>query len=178
MANLRRSYIINPKFQYKFSFIICSLIFIGSLIYPITIYDLFNYIIELNPGVADQTEAHRNNLIQFLVLMQISFMGVVFIFCIFISHKVAGPIYKLSTYLQNLRSTGEVTSLTFRDGDNFPELADEINKTVDFLVSKSEEEIQELKDLSAYLENLSLVIPEDKKPVLLAAQTKIKEFIG
>lgn len=178
MANHRRSYIINPKFQYKFSFIICSLIFIGSLIYPITIYDLFDYIIQMNPTSATEHASHRNNLIQFLILMQIGFIGIVFVFCLFISHKIAGPLYKLSQHLQSLRETGEIKILKFRTGDNFPEIAEEINDTLEFFTSKTEEEIKTLQELSDFLENIALVIPEDKKPVLTAAQEKIKSYIG
>lgn len=178
MANQRKTYIINPKFQYKFSFTICSLIFIGSLIYPITIYDLFEYIISLNPGTATKHAAHRNNLIQYLVIMQMAFIGLVFIFCLFISHKIAGPLYKLTQYLRTVRESGELIHLKFRDGDNFPEVADEVNLTMTYLANKTEEETKTLTELSSYLENLSLVIPEDKKPVLEEAQEKIKEYLA
>lgn len=178
MANQRKTYIINPKFQYKFSFIICSLIFIGSLIYPITIYDLFEYIIGLKPSAAMEHETQRNNLIYYLILMQLAFIGLVFIFCLFISHRIAGPIYKLTLYLRDVRESGELLYLKFRDGDNFPELADEINLTMTYLANKTDEEAKTLTDLSHYLENLALVIPEDKKSVLDEAQTKIKKYLS
>ena len=178
LANKRKIYVINPKFQYKFCFIISSLVFITSLIYPITINDLFNHFIALNPGEAKQHGELKEQLIFYLALYQGLFIAFVFIFSIFISHKIAGPLYKLTQHLRNIRDTGEISKLTFRDGDNFPEIAEEINKTINFLADKSDEEIQTLTELSQYLDNLALVIPEDKKPVLEAAQHKIKDFTG
>lgn len=177
MRNQRKTYIINPKFQYKFSFIICSLIFIGSLIYPITIYDIFEYIIQRFPTDSAEHNANRDSILLYLAIMQLAFTGFVFIFCIFISHKIVGPIYKLKLFLQNIRSTGELEHLKFRDGDHFQDLADEVNATLDYFASKTEEETQTLSELSLYLNNLTLVIPEDKRAVLEEAQKKIKEYL-
>ena len=177
MSNQRKSYIINPKFQYKFSFIVCSLVLISTFIYPVTIYELYDLIISLNPTGAAEHENHRSSLIQHLVIMQIPFTGLVFLLCLFLSHKIAGPLYKLTMFLQDIRHTGEIRNLKFRDGDNFIELADEVNKTMDFISSKAEAEVKGLRDLSDYLENLELVIPEDKKPVLSQAREEISKIL-
>ena len=80
-------------------------------------------------------------------------------------------------FLQDIRHTGEIRNLKFRDGDNFIELADEVNKTMDFISSKAEAEVKGLRDLSDYLENLELVIPEDKKPVLSQAREEISKIL-
>ena len=157
---------------------VCGLVLIGTLIYPITIYELYDLIISINPADAASHETHRLSLLQHLVIMQSTFIGLAFLLCLFLSHKVAGPIYKLTMYLQNIRNTGEITKLKFRDGDNFMELAEEINMTMDFLAAKSEVEDKNLRELSDYLENLELVIPEDKKPVLIQAREEIKLYLA
>lgn len=186
MAHSRRIFVINPKFQYKFCFIICSLVFLGSLVYPLTIYELFEYIFDLagklqssgvvSDGSIDQYRAQRASLTMYLILTQLGFIGLVFIFCIFISHKIAGPMYKLTMFLQNIRNGGEINELFFRETDQFSEIADEINLTLTYLTEKSEDERETIEEIKAYIENISLVVPEDKKPVLEEIQRKLNEL--
>ncbi len=172
--NHRRNFIIDPKFQFKFSFIMCSLVFLGSLIYPFTIYDLFEYMISIDPAAAAQFAEERSDLLVYLGVTQFSFTGLVFIFCIFVSHKIAGPMYKLKMVMRMIRETGEVHILKFRKLDYFQDITDELNQTIDFLANKSEEEYKYLADISTGLDELAQSIPEDKKQVLSEIQTKIK----
>jgi len=189
VASNRKTFIINPKFQFKFSFIICSLVFLGSLIYPITIYELFDYIVVLNgkikaldpnaQGLGEDYKQYTAELLQYLMIIQGCFIGLIFIICLFVSHKIAGPMYKLTQYLQNFRdNNGQSGELTFRDADEFKEVAEEVNQTISFLSTKSEDEIDYLKEISVYIENITLVVPEDKKPVLDEIRKKLKEFEG
>ncbi len=79
-------------------------------------------------------------------------------------------------YLENIREGGDLYPLTFREGDQFPEIADDITDTVDYLTTRTEEEIEYLGEVVDYIENIALVVPEDKKPVLAEIQKKIKEI--
>ena len=178
MANNRRIFIINPRFQYKFSFIICSLVFLASLIYPITIYDLMESMISLNPDNASQYEEHRISLLITLALIQFGLLGFIFVVCIRVSHRIAGPMYKMQLFLENIRQGEEIYPLSFRDGDQFHEVAEDLNDTIEYLTSKSEEEREYLGEVSDYIENIALVVPEDKKPVLEEIQRKIKQIQG
>ncbi len=177
MAENRNIFIINPGFQYRFCLIICSIVFVGSLIYPITIWDLFNNFINMAPEQnVEQLSASRDQLIWILMAIQLSFIGLVFALCLYMSHRIAGPMYKVSKYLREIRAGGALYPLTFREHDQFKEVAVEINETIEYLTQKSEDEIDYLQEVSAYIENISLVVPEDKKPVLNEIQKKIQEF--
>lgn len=177
MANNRFSFIINPKFQFNFSLFICGLVFVGSLIYLITIWDIFETFISMNFGNNNSAlEANRNELMGILLLIQVAYLGLVFAFSLIISHRIAGPMYKLSIYLQDLREGQSRYPLTFREKDEFQEIAEEINDTIEYLTHKREDEIDYLNEIAAYIENISLVVPEDKKPVLQAIQAKIQEI--
>lgn len=165
-AYKRTIFVINPKFQYKFSLFICSIVLIGSLIYPVTIFDLYNKIIAMQPLNQADLEANRNYLFVLLSVIQLAFMGIVFVVSIFLSHKIAGPMYKLKNHLQSIREGGEVKPIFFRNGDNFHEIAEEVNLLMDHLSSQREEDFAYLEEVATYINNLALVAPEDKKPVI------------
>ena len=167
MAVYKRSiFIVNPAFQYKFSFIVCSLVFISSLVYPWTIYDLFDTLIAMQPKNKINIEENRNYLFSILALAQLAFLGVIFILSIFISHKIAGPMFKLKRYLQEIRNGAPLTTIYFRDGDSFQDIADEVSETMEYLANGRKDDFEYLSEVASYINNLSLVVPEDKKPVL------------
>ena len=167
MAVYKRSiFVINPGFQYKFSFIICSIVFISSLVYPWTIYDLFEKIIALQPNNKDSVEQGRTFLLTILMLAQLAFLGVIFVVSIFISHKIAGPMFKLKNYLTNIRDGAPITKIYFRDGDSFQDIAEEVSLTMEYLQEKRKEDFEYISEVASYINNLALVVPEDKKPVL------------
>ncbi|MBD66888.1 MAG: hypothetical protein CME62_16920 [Halobacteriovoraceae bacterium] len=144
--------------------------------YPKTIYDLFEKLILMHPEQAEVFAQNRMTLINTLLLIQFSFIGIVFVLSIFLTHKIAGPIYKLTNYLEEVRHGGANYPLTFRDGDYFSEVAEEINLTIDYFRNKDETEIEYLEEVAAYIENIALVVPQDKKPVLDEIQLKLKEI--
>ncbi len=177
MALYKRSiFLINPKFQIKFSLIICSLIFISSLVYPITIIELFDSFFHLLPDSNETLKDARDQLILYLSIYQIIFIIIVFILAIFLTHKVAGPMYKLTTYLKNIRNGATPTKLFFRSGDNFQEVAEEVNELIDYLVDNHERDYAYLEEVISYINNLSLVVPEDKKPVITEINSKLRDI--
>lgn len=177
MALYKRSiFVVNPNFQYKFSLIVCSFALLASIMYPWTIYDLYEKIIMSNPGSSETLQSNRQTLMLLLGITQIGFLGLIFVVCIFISHKIAGPIYKLQNYLRNIREGGDITNLFFRDGDNFPEIAEEVNSVMEFFVQQRQDDFANLEEISSYIANLALVVPEDKKPVLNEILSKLAEI--
>ena len=176
MANPRNIFIINPSFQYKFSFIICSLVFLGSIIYPITIFDIMNKLIALQPELTEHINNSRVSLLSVLAIIQFAFIALVFVICIFLTHRIAGPMYKLSQYLSDVRSGDAKHPLYFRAGDNFHEVADDVNETIDYFKTQHTEDFQYLSEVSTYIQNISLVVPEDKKPILFEIQSKLLEI--
>ncbi len=171
--NNRKIFIVNPKFQLRFSFIICSLIFIASLIYPLTIYDLIETLIAHNPGNKDVFAAQRSTLLITLFSVQFGFSGFIFILSIRMTHKIAGPIYKLTNFLQNLRDGKEYYPLKFRNGDQFPEIAEEVNATVEYFLQKDVEEQSDIQQVLEYIDNISIALPEDKKAITEEIKSKL-----
>ncbi len=181
-AYKRRIFVINPKFQLKFSFLICFLFCVASVYYPITLLDVLEKFIQhvslTDPLKTEKLVNYKNTLIIVLLLFQVGFTALFFIICIFISHKVAGPMFKLQKFLASVRDGEQCGKLYFRKGDYFPEVADDLNDTFDSIREQYENDFVYLSEVNTYLKNLSMVVPEDKKIVLSEISAKLDEMQG
>jgi sensor histidine kinase YesM len=130
----------------------------------------------LKPTDTETLQANRQTLFILLGGIQFAFIGVIFVLSVFLSHKIAGPLYKLQNYLRDIREGGEIRNLFFRDGDNFHEIAEEVNLVMEHFVQQRQDDFKNLEDVSSYIANLSLVVPEDKKPVMNEILSKLAEI--
>lgn len=167
MAFYKRSiFLVNPGFQLSFSLIVCSIIFLSSLIYPLILLDFFTELSERFPELQTNMRLAQNDLIFFLAGIQFIFISLVFIMFIFLTHKIAGPMHKLKNHLSQIRQGNNITPLTFRDGDHFHDVAEEVSLFLETLSYNQENDFQYLDEVALYIENLTPVVPDDKKPVL------------
>ncbi len=60
------------------------------------------------------------------------------------SHRVAGPLYKLTQFFQLAKQGDLHTELYFREKDHFKEIADEYNQMITAIRSRQEKAIAEL----------------------------------
>ncbi|MFZ4712861.1 MAG: hypothetical protein ACOYL6_04065 [Bacteriovoracaceae bacterium] len=157
---------------------IVFIVFISSLIYPFTIYDLFNSFIQSSPNPLTQIELaeKRKALILWLSIYQFAFCSIIFIVSIFISHKIAGPIFKLTSFLRKVASGINPGKLFFRDGDHFMELADDYNEAMETVRDSHNADFAYIAEVNSYINNLALVVPEDKRPVLEEIVQKLTEI--
>lgn len=168
--------VINPRFQFKFSLFVCGLVFVSSLIYPITIYGIFESFFQLSPKLSEVLAEKRSMLLMWLTLFQIMYTAFIFVVCIFLTHKIAGPLYKLSTFFKEVANGDEIRELYFRNGDNFPEIAEQYNDAMKRIKEDRKNDFEYLSEVSSYIKNLSLVVPEDKKPVLNEITKRLQEI--
>ncbi|OIQ18296.1 MAG: hypothetical protein BM556_08525 [Bacteriovorax sp. MedPE-SWde] len=175
-AYKRSIFIVDPKFQIKFSLMICLVMLISSAFYPLVIYQLISNLTEKFPGSAGQLEEMKESLKMVLILWQLGFGLVTFIICILFTHKIAGPMYKLKKYLTNLRDGRIEGSLYFRGGDYFQDVADEVNETVSSFQEQFKEDTVYLSEASSYLKNLSQTVPDDKKIVIGEIVHKLEDI--
>lgn len=180
MAYKRRIYLINPRFQLRFSFYVCLFMFICSIIYPVTIYDLMSKFItfaeQAVPGSSSTLLEKRQSLIVVLGLWQLGITVVTFIVCIFFSHKIAGPLYKLQKFLTGVRDGHDYGRLFFRNGDYFQELAEDYNDAFERIKEDYKNDFVYLSEVSGYLKNLSMVVPDDKKAVLSEINKRLEDI--
>lgn len=65
-----------------------------------------------------------------------------------------------------IREGAPISPLVFRSGDYFHDVAEELTLFLETIQQNQENDFQYLQEISQYINNLSLVVPDDKKPVL------------
>ncbi len=134
----RKIFLINKSFQLRFAFYVCSWLIALSFAYPLIISNLFDYFIRymaLDPsGPALSTlESARSDLLWLLVLMQIVLILLTFLISIFMSHKIAGPLYRLDKYFKDVKAGHLGEPVRFRKSDYFQELAADCSTMIEDL---------------------------------------------
>jgi methyl-accepting chemotaxis protein len=125
----RRKFFIDPQFQLKYILLVTAMLllytlaFIGTLFIPQLLPIIFN------SPLTEQVKAAEILLIYHkhvwpAVFIVIPLFG---LFSIFITHKIAGPVYRLKTRLRQLTEWDLDTKVVLRKGDDLQELADFLN---------------------------------------------------
>jgi signal peptidase II len=131
--NSRGQYLVNPTEQIRFAFKLAVIAFGSSLLLGLFSYAFFQPIF---------AENYINNGAKLLMLYTLSYflitltyMLLVFIGGLIISHRSAGPLYAFEKYVEDLIA-GKDRKLNLRYGDNYQHLqkvADDLRK---FLIKK------------------------------------------
>ncbi len=173
MSYRRRVLLINPRFQLRFAFYVCSWLFALSLIYPMLIYNVFEFIIRgaefdpLGPEYGKLQQAKHDVLI-LLCLLQLVFLTMTFLISLFMSHRIAGPLYKLGQALKSLASGQWKGKLHFRKKDHFQELAEEFSKATAAAQEKLERKNQHLQAARAHLEGALSQVSDSQRSQIQA----------
>lgn len=134
MAPHRRSlFLINRPFQLRFALYVCSWLFALSVVYPLIIYSLFDFFTRYlardpNGPLVSNVVSMRQEVILLLVFFQIVFLVITFMISIFVSHRIAGPLYKLKNFFRQNTDGKLSPELRFRKGDHFTDIAEEYNE--------------------------------------------------
>lgn len=133
MGKFKRSQIlINKPFQLRFSLFVCSWIFGLSIIYPVLIYKLYDFFFRYmsadpnGPQIAI-LKSSRNQMLILLLVLELVFLAVTFLISLYLSHRIAGPLYKLDKYMK-LAGQGNLEPVSFRKKDFFKELESGFNE--------------------------------------------------
>lgn len=126
----RRNYYIDKKFQTKYLLLTIVLLLVYTLTFVTILF--FPSLASLSsPSFAtDQVEAARTLLLLHAevwpaVGISILILGVV---SIFVTHKVAGPVYRIRTALTEISSGDLTTKIRLRKWDDLQELAVQVNR--------------------------------------------------
>ena len=141
----RRHFFIDRQFQLKyillviFMLLLYTIVFVGILFIPQLMPLIFNSPLDEKVKAAEILLLYHKNIwpAVFIVIPLFGF------FSIFITHQIAGPVYRLKMRLKQLTEWDLDSTVILRKGDDLQELADCVN-----LVTK---ELQEFS--SALREN-------------------------
>ncbi len=177
MAFYKRSvFLIDPSFQLKFSLAVCLLVFLSSLVYPLLLWDFFQEITTTQGPVSDKIINAKNEFLTFLIVIQLLFTGVIFIMFIFLTHKIAGPLYKLKKHLAKIREGEPITPLVFRNGDHFSDVAEEVSLFLETISTNQENDFEYLEEVGSFIKNLNSIVPDDKKPIITEIGQRLNDI--
>jgi methyl-accepting chemotaxis protein len=167
MQKHRRSiFLIDRPFQLRFSFYVCSWLFALSFVYPLIIFNLFDYFaryLTLDPNGPSliMIQNVRKEIVILLVVFQIIFLAITFMISIFVSHRIAGPLYKLKNFLRQNGGGKLSADLQFRQNDHFKDLAVEYN----LMISKLRAELRGVReDVLASANSLDELMAKGSNP--------------
>lgn len=139
LFNKRKVLLINKKFQLSVIAICTVWAVITTLIFYIGMLLMFKQFAQegalmgLPPEhiffefINDQV----NMLHVFFAALTVFVILVFFVGGMFLSNKIAGPIYRMTKHMEEIMETGQWRRLKFRDGDYFIEVADMFNKFIE-----------------------------------------------
>lgn len=139
MLYKRARFLINKRFQLKFAFFVCSWIFALSMIYPIIIYNIFEYFVKLAASpttitlTLDRVKSVENQVLFLLGVLQLLFLAITFMLTIFLSHRIAGPLFKLRQSMEEVSRGNFDQRIAFRKTDHFVEMQDTFNDMIQHL---------------------------------------------
>lgn len=152
----------------------CILMFVSSLFYPLVFLQIIETISEKVPNAVSEIANLKDQTLKLVTLWQLAFTAFTFICCILFTHKIAGPIYKTRRFLESIRNGHFGADLYFRNGDYLHELADDVNLTMKALQNRFKEDSIYLNEASTYLNNIKMIVPDDKKVVIDEIIEKLK----
>ena len=181
MANQRSLFLINRNFQLRFSLYVVSWLIPLSMIYPVIIYKLFDifvrYIVVDVTGPAITTfETTKAQMLWLLIFLQALFLFVTFLISIYMSHRIAGPLYKLGKFLQEIKNGNFSQELKFRKGDHFLDLALDFNEMMDSVRAKLSEQSSKAKQASNQIEQIIHTVDPSSRQHLENAIANLKEI--
>jgi len=156
---IRKQYIILFKFQLKYIIYILLFLYFGAAVAGYTVY--WTTWVTLGEKLANVYP--RGRLIYIFhdanlkLLINILIITPFFILLgILLSHKIAGPIYRISKYIDSLRSGDYSRGLTLRKRDELKGLAKKVSLLRDRLVENRDERIVIADDIAASLQKQGL----------------------
>ena len=157
MFKRRSQFLINKRFQLRFCFYVTSWIVALTLVYPLVIHNLYDSFIEIakdtgNYEIVDSLKVKRAEVTNVLIWIQVFLIGVMVILSVYVSHRIAGPLYKLGLYFAAGKEGNFLRGLTFRKSDHFKEVAVAYNGMMDALADRLESEQKRIDGAIAKIE--------------------------
>ena len=126
---VRKQYMVKKGFQLRFMTTIIIAMVLIALVTGLTIYyavmqTLTTQFHGENLALVKHAITYRLFLRSFLLILAIAIISV------FLSHRIAGPIYKFEQTIKECASGKNVKEINLRKGDEFYELASAINNLI------------------------------------------------
>ncbi|MDD5645257.1 MAG: hypothetical protein PHO00_07435 [bacterium] len=132
-----RNYFLKP-FQYKYALFtiwitVLGMIFTALIVYNVSIDTLIDTIQNDGKLTEQALETLNMNVVKYLIVPVIIVSAFCFLLSILVSHRVAGPIYKMELFLNKIGEGKIPGKIYFRESDVVPEMGEAFNKMIEYL---------------------------------------------
>jgi methyl-accepting chemotaxis protein len=178
MKKRRNVLLINPQFQFRFMLYVVSFLLALSFIYPLVIDGLFDHFTRLlvERGMSSDLQtiqSTRQDVFWLLIGVQGTFLLLASFVSFFISHRIAGPIYKLKQTMDAAREGAINRNLVFRKKDHFQEITESYNALMASLAG--DVNLERVSNVIAQLEELEKTASDEARVALRAAIVDLKK---
>ena len=135
---VRQKFLINKPFQssiilyFFILLIICNSVFYGAIVIFFHNFEALALEVGLNSdhvffSFLNSQKSQMNIIFGFAFF----FTSIILFFGgLYLSHKIAGPMYRLNMYFENSKSLSEMEHVKFRESDYFKEIEQSINNLI------------------------------------------------
>jgi len=161
----RKTLLVSKDFQIRF----IALIALLSIIFALVVGTITYIFIAQSPtknflGKLFKVSTQEKIFIAAMTLSSVLALIIIIIIGLFISHKIAGPLYRITKYMHRLADGDLSFEVKLRKNDEFADLAEEFDKTVKRLRMRMEVLLEIVKDMDKkYNELLNALKKDDKK---------------
>lgn len=131
----RRKFFIDKHFQLKYILLVIFMLLLYTIVFVVTLF-----LPQLLPFIFDSPVKEQVHAAEILILYHKNVWPAVLIviplfgfFSIFITHRIAGPVYRLKQKLEQMTTWSLNSTLTLRGGDDMQDLAECVNALSDEL---------------------------------------------
>jgi signal transduction histidine kinase len=129
------NYLIRKKFQIRISIKFLLIGILSSFLGGIVVFYAMNNILSNFVPFTIHSQIYSSILLR-LIPSSIVLILIIFAYCIIITHRIAGPIYRLEETIDKLSKGEKADFIVLRDGDELTDLANKMNKLVEKLNEK------------------------------------------
>ena len=166
----RKQYLVAKMFQVKYIGLILLLMFLTAALCSYVVYYTSMIIFgEKLANVYPQGRLiHIVRIVNIRILLSVLLVTpLVATLGLFLSHKIAGPIYRMERFLFNMSEGDMSSTIVLREGDELVTLANGINRLADSIKISITSQKSHLSQVSNELERLKAL--SSMKPLDLAA---------
>jgi methyl-accepting chemotaxis protein len=152
VAQPRKQYLIDRKFQLRFAMELMVLVLLVPFIVWANFYVLGQYAMSIDPAVAEMgsmgmTGALLKHQWPLLLLVYVFNFGLVYGFIVYYTHRIAGPVYRFDLVLGEMAEGKLGHAINLRKRDYFGDVGRRIND----VAAKFGSTIMELKEIQSDL---------------------------
>jgi signal transduction histidine kinase len=164
----RKNYYIDKDFQTKFIARFCFIVIVGSVLTLALVYYLARLsttvaIVHSRVTVMSTSDFILPLLIQTVIVVTVVVSLMAMVMLLFASHKMAGPIYRFKQTFKDLTKGDFSRDVRLRAGDQWQDLAAEINQFISVMRSRSKVNQDQWALLKSNIERLNALAINDQQ---------------